>query len=126
MSEALYDSEAALQYEAPPELPVDILAVGYGEAEAAPSLVPTVEVTWAYRGRPGTFTSVMSKVGNWYGGMDALLRLRVWDVERVYAALGGWPAPTPLPTDYTPPPGVVFVPDLAPGAILPPGVIGQG
>lgn len=126
MSEALYDAEAALQYEAPPDLPVDILAVGYGEALAVPDLVATVEVTWAHRDRPGTFTSQMSKVGNWQGAMDALLRLRVWDVERVYATLGGWPAPTPLPGDYTPPPGVAFVPDLPPGSILPPGVIGQG
>lgn len=125
MSEAVFDAEAALQYQAPAGVPVEILSVGYGDALAVPDLVPTVEVTWAHAGRPGTFTSWTTKVGNWQRGMDAQLRLRVWDVERVYNALPGWPPATPLPTDFEPPPGVVYIPDQPPGYILPPGVIGQ-
>jgi hypothetical protein len=102
------DAEAALVYTAPEDLPVVVLAVGYGDAIAAPDTVETVEVTWAYRDRPGTFLSVQSKTGNWQAAMDAYLRLQVYRIEAVYALLGGWPAPTPLPTELpAPEPGAV-------------------
>lgn len=96
MSLTLYDEEAALAYEPDPALPVDVLGVGFGELIASPDPVPTVEATWQLRGRAGTFTSVQSMTGNWQRAMDALIRLTVYDVERVYASLGGWPEPTPL------------------------------
>lgn len=124
MSVTLFDADEAVAYEPPPDLPIDVLSVGYGEATATPSVVDTVEVVWQYRGRPGTFETLMEKVGDWRGSLDAVLRLRVWQVENVYNALGGYPPPTPLPDVPTPGPGVVYSPDLPPGYILPPGVIG--
>ena len=125
MSESLFDAEQALSYLPPPDLPITVLSVGYGDAIAVPDTVQTVEVHWQMNDRPGTFSDVMAKVGDWQGALDALLRLRVFQVQSVYAALGGWPAPTPLPTTYVPPDDVAFIPDLPPGYILPPGIIGQ-
>lgn len=124
MSDYLPDAEAAIAYEPDPALPVDVLAIGYGDAVAVPDLVDTVEVSFARRGRPGTFSVVMEKTGDWRGALDALLRLRVFQIDSVYASLGAWPPPEPLPPLSDLPPGVVYLPDQPPGYILPPGVIG--
>jgi hypothetical protein len=126
VSSLLADAEAAIAYAAPPELPVRVLSVGYGQAAATPDLVDIVEVAWQHVARPGMFTVAVGKSGDWQGSLDAQLRLRVYEIESIYALLGGWPAATPLPTEYEPPPGVAYVPDLPPGYILPPGVIGIG
>lgn len=110
MSTSFYDEEAALAYEPPEDLPVDVLSVGYGEELATPDPIDTVEAVWSYRGRPGAFTSIITKTGTWDRSLDALLRLTVFEVEKVYATLGGWPEPTPLPADMPEPPpgGVIF------------------
>lgn len=102
MSITLQDEEVALAYEPPPDLPVLVYGVGYGEALASPDPVDTVEVTWSLRDRPGQFTSIQSLLGDWRDNMDALIRLTVFRIESVYYILGDWPAPTPLPTDLPP------------------------
>lgn len=124
MSELLAEAEAALAYTAPAESPALVLAVAYGEQLGTPDLVDTVDVFWQHRERPGVFVANMVKFSGWQSDMDALLRVQVYLIESIYALMGGWPAPTPLPTDFTPPPGIVYLPDQPPGYILPPGVIG--
>lgn len=102
MSSALYEADAQLSYVPPAALPVQVLAVTYGAGAATPDPVETVEVAWQHLARPGVFTVVMERVGNWQASIDALLRLRVFQLEQVYATLGGWPEATPLPTDLPP------------------------
>lgn len=124
MSDLLYEAEQALVYTAPAESPALVLAVAYGEQAATPDPIDTVDVFWTHRDRPGVFVANMVKTGDWQHDMDALLRVEVYVVESLYALLGGWPEPTPLPTDFTPPPGVVYLPAMPPGYVLPPGIIG--
>lgn len=102
MSELELEAEQAISYAAPAGMPVQVLSATYGEAVAVPDLVPTIEVAWQRLGRPGVFTAVMAKVGDWHSGMDALLRLRLFELDSIYALEGGWPPPAPLPDELEP------------------------
>lgn len=111
MSEALYAADQALVYAAPDYLPIVVLAAGYGETAATPDNYPTVDVTWRFTDRPGSFTTNIGYSRDWHHDMDAALRVAVFNMQSIYASLGGWPAATPL-EDYpvdVPPPGQVVI-----------------
>lgn len=110
MSEALYHAEAQLNYRPDPALPVELIAVAYGDEVGTPDPFPTVEVTWSHTSRPAVLTTTVGWSQDWQGRMDAALRLAVWRVETVFASLGGWPEPTPLP-DLPGVTGGAFVPE---------------
>jgi hypothetical protein len=68
VSELYADAEAALNFEAPPGSPWDVLAVIYGERLETPDPIDTVEATWTPHDYPGTFISRDVKGVNWQAG----------------------------------------------------------
>lgn len=96
MSGYVTDADAAMAYRPPADLPIIVYAVIEGQVEWGGGVFDSIDILWGLEDRPGTFTARVIKEGPWQMSAEVILRFAVWEVQSLYALLGGWPEPEPV------------------------------